>query len=143
MKKSWVPTVCPVLLAILGVVLLALWVGAATVRFEMRVPGMDGTPAPTERTDEPLAVAGEPIRGGGVPADIPGAWPAFRGANRDAICDDGTTLARTWPAEGPPVLWRRALGEGYAGAVIRDGRVYLLDYVVDETVETLRGLKKA
>jgi len=143
MKKSWAPTLCPVLLAILGVVLLVLWVNGATVRFEMRVPGMDGTPAPTEKTDEPLAVAGEPIPGDGVQADIPGAWPAFRGANRDAICDDGTPLAREWPAHGPPVLWRRTLGEGHAGAVIRDGRVYLLDYVADETVETLRGLKKA
>ncbi len=142
MKTSWVPTVCPSVLAILGVVLLVLWVGAATVRFEMRVPGMDDTPEATETTDEPLAVAGEPIPGDGVPADIPGAWPAFRGANRDAICDDGTPLAREWPSEGPPVLWRRELGEGYAGAVIRDGRVYLLDYVVDETVEELRGLKK-
>jgi len=142
MKTSWVPIVCPALLAILGVALLVLWVCAATVRFEMRVPGMDDTPEPTARTDEPLAVAGEPIPGDGVPADIPGAWLAFRGANRDAICDDGTPLARMWPADGPPVLWRRALGEGYAGAVIRDGRVYLLDYVVDETVETLRGLKK-
>jgi len=142
MKTSWVPIVCPVLLAILGVVLLVLWVGAATVHFDMRVPGMDDTPEPAEQTDEPLAVAGEPIRGDVVPADIPGAWPAFRGANRDAICDDGTPLAREWPPEGPPVLWRRALGEGHAGAVIRDGCVYLLDYVADETVGMLRGMKK-
>ncbi len=64
----------------------------------------------------------------GTPADLPGTWPQFRGANGDAIGQVDVTLSRNWPAEGPPALWSVDLGEGYAGAVVRDGRVYVVDY---------------
>jgi outer membrane protein assembly factor BamB len=39
-----------------------------------------------------------------------------------------TGLFRTWPSEGPKVLWKTPVCEGYAGAAIKDGRVYLNDY---------------
>ena len=39
-------------------------------------------------------------------------WPQFRGVNRDGVSTE-TDLARSWPAEGPRVVWRRAIGEGY------------------------------
>ena len=64
----------------------------------------------------------------GRAADLPGAWPGFRGANLDAICSDDVALARSWPATGPEVLWSVELGEGYAGASVLAGRVYVLDY---------------
>ena len=60
------------------------------------------------------------------PAD--GNWPGFRGPDRDAICKNDTRLASSWPAESPPVLWRIHLGEGHAGAAVRNGRVYVLDH---------------
>jgi outer membrane protein assembly factor BamB len=44
---------------------------------------------------------------------------------------DGTSaekgLLRAWPADGPKVLWTVAMGPGYGGAAIRDGKVYVLD----------------
>ncbi len=144
MKTSWIPTVIPTCLATLGAVLLIVWIGSRGGQIlEARDPGLDGTPEPQLAEDQGPAVAGQPVRGDGQPADIPGAWPAFRGANRDAICDDGTPLARTWPAEGPPVLWQIQLEEGYAGAAVRDGCVYVLDYDVEAQADTMRCLSLA
>jgi outer membrane protein assembly factor BamB len=53
-------------------------------------------------------------------------WPQFRGPDRTGISQE-TNLARTWPEGGPKVLWSVELGEGYAGAAVRDGEVYVLD----------------
>ena len=53
-------------------------------------------------------------------------WPQFQGPNRDGISLE-TGIAKTWPEGGPPVLWQVTLGQGYAGAVVQDGKVYLLD----------------
>jgi len=54
-------------------------------------------------------------------------WPQFRGADRSNISSE-TGLLRSWPAQGPKVLWKTPVCEGYAGAVIKDGRIYLNDY---------------
>ena len=56
-----------------------------------------------------------------------GDWPQFRGPGRDNISTE-TGLYRIWPAGGPKVLWKTSVCEGYAGAAIRDGRLYLNDY---------------
>ena len=54
-------------------------------------------------------------------------WPQFRGSSRDAISRE-TGLYRTWPAEGPKVLWSVEVCQGYAAAAIHSGRVYFNDY---------------
>lgn len=56
-----------------------------------------------------------------------GDWPQFRGPDRNNISSE-TGLFRNWPAQGPKILWKTPVCEGYAGAAIRDGRVYLNDY---------------
>ncbi len=43
-----------------------------------------------------------------------GDWPGFRGPNQDGSAS-GEVLADTWPADGPPVLWSREIGQGYSG----------------------------
>jgi outer membrane protein assembly factor BamB len=58
---------------------------------------------------------------------IGGDWPQFRGPDRNNISQE-TKLYRSWPSGGPKVLWKTPVCEGYAGAAIRDGRVYLNDY---------------
>ncbi len=60
-------------------------------------------------------------------AVLGGDWPQFRGPNRDNISTE-TGLYRTWPAGGPKVLWKTPVCEGYAGAAIKDSRLYLNDY---------------
>jgi outer membrane protein assembly factor BamB len=58
---------------------------------------------------------------------VGGDWPQFRGPDRSNMSTE-TGLFRTWPSEGPKVLWKTPVCEGYAGAAIKDGRVYLNDY---------------
>ena len=75
------------------------------------------------------ALPGELTVGAGTPAaDLPGSWPMFRGPDGDGVSREEVALAEAWPAEGPPVLWSVELGEGYAGAAVHAGRVYVLDY---------------
>jgi outer membrane protein assembly factor BamB len=68
-----------------------------------------------------------------------GDWPQFRGPNRDNISTE-TGLYRKWPAGGPKVLWKISVAEGYAGAAIRDGRLYLNDYDVEKKEHLIRCL---
>lgn len=55
-------------------------------------------------------------------------WPQFQGPNRDGFAPD-TGIARVWPEAGPKALWTVPVGEGYGGAAIRDGEVYILDRI--------------
>jgi outer membrane protein assembly factor BamB len=81
--------------------------------------------------------------GTGKPAELPGDWPCFRGKQRDNLCTDGVRLARSWPSGGPPVLWALDVGEGYAGAAVWSGRVFLLDYDREHQADALRCLSLA
>ena len=54
-------------------------------------------------------------------------WPQFRGPRRDNRSAE-TGLLRKWPAGGPKVLWTVTACQGYAGAAIHSGRVYVNDY---------------
>ena len=40
---------------------------------------------------------------------------------------DQKGLLRTWPEEGPKVLWTAPMGVGFGGPAVSDGKVYLLD----------------
>ena len=53
-------------------------------------------------------------------------WPQFAGSDRNSMSKE-TGLLRSWPQAGPKVLWTFNLGEGFGGAAIRDGQVFLLD----------------
>ncbi len=53
-------------------------------------------------------------------------WPWVFGPNRN-LTSDQKGLLRTWPKEGPRVLWTAPVGVGFGGPAISGGRVYLLD----------------
>jgi len=52
-------------------------------------------------------------------------WPQFRGLHRDGVSAE-TGLLATWPAQGPKVLWRQPLGEGYSALSVTGGRIYTM-----------------
>ncbi len=53
-------------------------------------------------------------------------WPQFLGPDRDSTSAEKGIL-RSWPENGPEVLWNVDVGRGYGGPVIKEGKVYLLD----------------
>ena len=120
---------------------LCVWLGAdAGSELTSRLGSLDGKPETTVDTNEPIKIAGKLTTFDGAAADLPGEWPRFRGANFDAVSTQDISLARTWPAEGPRVLWSVDVGDGYAGAVVLAGRVYLLDYDVKAQADVVRCL---
>lgn len=57
-------------------------------------------------------------------ADEP-RWTDFRGPDRSGVSPE-TGLLDAWPPEGPPVLWRRTIGEGFSGVVVSGERFFTL-----------------
>jgi len=142
--KKFIAGAIPAALVVVGIMSLYLWLSAdAPQRFEVRLPGADNRPKGPGGEDEPLTINGRLLKSDGVPADLPGAWPRFRGAGFDAISKEQTKLARTWPEQGPDVLWSIPVGEGYAGAAVLAGRVYLIDYDEENKADAIRCLSLA
>ena len=142
MKESTAAKTLPIGLAVLGVILLFIWLFADAAKdLKERLPGEDNRKKVLVEEDEPIKIAGRLVKYDGVPADLPGAWPRFRGPNLDAISsDENITLARSWPDEGPNVLWSVDVGEGFAGAAVLAGRVYVLDYDQENKADAIRCL---
>jgi len=97
-----------------------------------------GSDKPAEITRHSAPIVGHVARFDGAAADLPGVWPGFRGGDFDNVSKDDVPLARQWPAQGPKVIWSQEVGEGYAGAAIRAGRVYLMDYDRENQADAIR-----
>ncbi len=64
-------------------------------------------------------------------------WPQFLGPNRDGRSTE-TGLLASWPKEGPPELWDKKLGEGWASPVVAGDRLIVFHRLDDkEIVECL------
>jgi len=139
-KWAWA---VPVAAGIAAVAALGSWWNRrADVPVQMRLPGTDLPPGAESAATNPV-YSGQLIAGVGQPADLPGAWPAFRGPNRDNVSTETTPLARTWGSTGPREWWALDTGEGYAGAAVLKGRVYLMDYDQEKKQDVLRCLSLA
>jgi outer membrane protein assembly factor BamB len=62
-----------------------------------------------------------------------GDWPQLFGPARNGLSTE-TGLVKSWPAEGPPLLWQRAVGAGYSGPVVAGDRLILFHRLGDEEV---------
>jgi outer membrane protein assembly factor BamB len=143
MKHLLAGTLIPGALAVGGIVAVLLWTTVGTTsRVDARLPGQDrpksgDAEAPRKPLKGTLTTFVHPA------PKLPGAWPRFRGERFDGIAAPGEPLARQWPSGGPPVLWSIELGEGHAGAAVRDGRVFVLDYDRAASADVLRCLSLA
>jgi outer membrane protein assembly factor BamB len=71
-----------------------------------------------------LIAAGQSVQAQ-LPA-APGDWPGWRGAARTNLSKE-TGLLKSWPPEGPPLLWKaKGLGRGYGTPSIAKGVLYVL-----------------
>lgn len=74
-------------------------------------------------------------------AAVAADWPWIYGPRRNHTSDQ-KGLLRTWPQEGPKVLWTVPMRSGFGGPAVSGGNVYVLDR--DEAVgDTLRVLELA
>jgi outer membrane protein assembly factor BamB len=140
MRKSVIADIVPMAFAAAGVACLAyLWISAdAAPQLDVRVPIAANSPEESADEAGDVSARAELTTYEGKPADLPGNWPHFRGPDLDAIGKVGVTLARSWSAQGPPVLWSVDLGEGYAGAAVMNGRVFVADYDQDKQGDAIR-----
>lgn len=54
-------------------------------------------------------------------------WPQFLGADRDGVAEEAEGLARSWPADGPKVVWRLEVTTGYACPSVHGDAVFLME----------------
>ena len=52
-------------------------------------------------------------------------WTNFRGSRRDGKYDQ--SVATSWPASGPRVLWKQPVGIGYSSFSIADGKAFTIE----------------
>ena len=55
----------------------------------------------------------------------PVQWTQWGGPNRN-FHTQASGIRDSWPAAGPRVVWKRALGEGYSSTLVEDGVVYTM-----------------
>ena len=67
----------------------------------------------------------------GVPAAAD--WPQFLGPTRNGTYA-GPPLSETWGPSGPKVVWRKQVGQGFAGPAVVGGRLILFHRVGNEEV---------
>jgi outer membrane protein assembly factor BamB len=60
-------------------------------------------------------------------------WPQFLGPRRDGSSPE-TGLLRQWSMDGPPLVWKKEVGEGFSGPVVADGKLILFHRVGDNEV---------
>ena len=66
-----------------------------------------------------------------APSSLAGDWLQWGGPNGDfTVATDG--LADGWPDEGPPLLWKRPLGDGFSSILFDEGRLYTMYRIAEE-----------
>ncbi len=55
-------------------------------------------------------------------------WPQYLGPSRNGIYA-GPALADNWGTSGPKVVWRKQVGQGFAGPAVVGNRVILFHRV--------------
>ena len=93
---------------------LAMTAPAFTRSLEAFQRGRAAKPAPKTAAARP------------APAVAPGvAWTQWGGPKRN-FQTEAAGLKDVWPATGPRVVWKRALGEGYSAPVVENGVLYTM-----------------
>ena len=85
-------------------------------------PVAAAAPAATGPGPDAAVEAAPPGAASPPPARTPAAsaWTDYRGPDRDGVYRE-RALAATWPAGGPPRLWKQPIGEGHASFAVAGG----------------------
>src|SRR5262245_33100081 len=68
-----------------------------------------------------------------------GDWPQFLGPTRDGVYSEND-LVDSWGESGPPIVWKKKVGQGFSGPVVSGGKLILFHRLEDkEIVECLEA----
>src|SRR6185503_11741529 len=96
-----------------------------------RVPSQAGPKTPPKAPQPPPAPPQPPTP----------QWTQWGGPHRN-FQTEATGLKDTWPAGGPPVIWKRPIGEGYSSPAVENGVLYTMygkprqEFVLAASAET-------
>ncbi|MHC4835603.1 MAG: PQQ-binding-like beta-propeller repeat protein [Planctomycetota bacterium] len=138
--------ILPVITAAALLVLVGYWVYEYKhFTVEPRVTGLDNRPQA-----DPQDIAGQKPEGTmetfrevafvePTPGQTPPAiWPGFRGVDMKGVMQSDIPLAKAFGPDGPKKLWQVELGQGYAAPAVYDGRVYVIDYDMENLRDAIR-----
>ncbi len=136
----WLIIIATLVILITAIIALTLWLlYDPTTTMTQRIPDEKNIYlASTATTGSPEQ--GQLVPGTGTPSDITGQWPQFRGTNRLGWVDQPQNFATSFLPTGPTTIWSINVGEGYAGPVVKNGRVYIIDYDRQNNSDALRCL---
>ena len=104
---------------------------------------MMAVPIAAQRKTPPAPKKTAPAAAPPAPRGVP--WTQWGGPRRN-FQTDAAGLKDTWPASGPRVVWKRALGEGYSAPAVENGVLYTMygkpgeEVVIAADAETGRTL---
>lgn len=128
-----------IFLGFCAVIALFYWLFTNPVKqFTEFHPGLDNRPATMRDSAAEVKIGEHFASFAGIPSNLSGSWPRFRGSGFDNISKEHIPLAEKWDESGPEQLWSVELGEGYSGPVVQNGRVYVLDYDEENRRDVLR-----
>src|SRR5438034_8852601 len=60
-------------------------------------------------------------------------WPGWMGPQRDNVWREKGILD-AFPKDGPKILWRAKVSNGFSGPAVADGLVFLTDFITDQDI---------
>ena len=69
-------------------------------------------------------------------------WSQWLGKNRDSVWTE-TGILKSFPKDGPKVVWRHEIKNGYSGPAVVGDRVFVMDYVKTDGDDTPNAGKKS
>src|SRR5258708_39552338 len=60
-------------------------------------------------------------------------WPQFLGPDRNGVSSE-KDLIKSWPKDGPKILWEREVGVGYSGPAVSEETLILFHRLDDKEV---------
>ena len=103
---------------------------------DIQAPGADKRPEGSARGIGDVLIGEYFQKYDDAVSNLDGKWIRFRGKNSDNIVLAPETLNLS--NDDYDILWTVETGEGYAGPVIYNGRLYLLDYIESMSSDALR-----
>jgi outer membrane protein assembly factor BamB len=127
MDSKRMPWIVGVLVLALAGASFAYWLGRDTpFSFQPRLaPEFDVATKDRSATGPEAGTTQGP---GQAPQGYSGVWNMYRGPDLDNINKEEIPLADSWGSQGPEVLWKKDLGEGYAMPAVYKGKCYIVDY---------------